>query len=194
MKNFVLLAILSIVILSIEAQTTCDTIVADFTHTNSGVTYYFFDNSILNNPDSVYWHWNFDDGSDDTSSLRNPVHYFYYEGDHIVSLTIEVFVNGVWCNKTHYDTINTPGVPLGLLESKQSCVSIYPNPTTGIFTIENDIQVENYAIYDATGRMLLQEKSKSNPVILPAIIGTGYYYLQLKTAEGIETKRLVVEK
>ncbi len=193
MKNFVLLAAFSIALLRMEAQTTCDSIVADFSHTNSGVTYYFFDESILNNPDSVYWHWYFDDGPD-TSSLRNPVHYFYYEGDHIVSLTIDVFVNGVWCTKTHYDTINTPGMPLGLLETKQASLSIYPNPTTGAFTIENSLPVERYALYEATGRMLLQEKNQNNLVILPATISKGYYILQLTTADGLVVKRLAVER
>lgn len=192
MKTFVLLGACWITAMNVKAQTTCDTIVADFSHTNSGVTYYFFDESILNNPDSVYWHWNFDDGPNSASSLRNPVHYFYYEGDHIVSLTIDVFVHGVWCSKTHYDTINTPGVPLGLPDSKQTEASVYPNPTNGTFTIESSLPLESYAIYDATGKMMLQKNYDSNFVILPATISVGYYTLELKTSQGILTKRLKV--
>lgn len=194
MKNIILLAAYSIAMLRIEAQTTCDTIVADFSHTNSGVTYYFFDESILNNPDSIQWYWYFDDGPNSYSSLRNPVHYFYYEGDHIVSLAINVFVNGAVCVKTHYDTINTPGVPLGLHESKEADVLVYPNPTTGTFTIENSLPVERYALYDATGRMLLQEKNQNGLFVLPATISEGYYTLQLTTAKGLVMKRLAVDR
>lgn len=194
MKNFALLLTFGIAILNVKAQTTCDSIVAGFSHTNSGVTYYFFDESILNNPDSVQWYWYFDDGPNSYSSLRNPVHYFYYEGDHIVSLAINVFVNGAVCVKTRYDTINTPGVPLGLHESKQTNVVVYPNPTTGAFTIENSLPVERYALYDATGRMLLEEKNQNNLVILPATISEGYYILQLTTAKGLVVKRLAVER
>ncbi len=194
MKRLLLITVFSIAIQAAKAQTTCDSVSAEFSFTNSGVTYYFFDESILNNPDSINWHWNFDDGPNSVSSQRNPSHYFYYAGDHVVTLSIDVFVSGVWCYKSHSETITTVGVPAGIEEAKQTDVSIYPNPTTSTFKIESNLPIETYTLYDALGRTLLRQSYTGQLITLPSTISPGFYYLHVETANGIVVKRVELQR
>jgi len=194
MKSLSLITIYCLTVLNLKAQTTCDSIVADFSFTNSGLTYYFFDESILNDPDSIYWHWSFDDGENSFSNLRNPVHYFYYQGEHVVSLSIDVFVNGVWCSKTHYDTIYSTGVQVGIPELMESAISIHPNPGSGIFTIDRILPIESCRVYDLSGKAIQLQLFNGNRIILPDSLNSGIYFLQLNTAQGFITRRLVLSK
>ncbi|MEO0779116.1 MAG: T9SS type A sorting domain-containing protein, partial [Bacteroidota bacterium] len=72
---------------------------------------------------------------------------------------------------------------------------VYPNPNDGQFTILSDRAFFDCGleIYDASGRLVVQERLKrmaEYPVTLEA---KGVYLLKLTTAESTTVQRIVVE-
>jgi hypothetical protein len=80
-----------------------------------------------------------------------------------------------------------------LLNSTNKLVSIYPNPSNGVFTLKG--LVERYQIYDASGRLVMSGVSNgSNMTIDMQNHAVGFYQVQVQTSEGSETIRLVIRK
>src|ERR1035437_1095553 len=79
-------------------------------------------------------------------------------------------------------------------------VSISPNPTSGAFQIQMDnrkLSIENYqlAIYNVLGECIYQHTgSSSNLQIDLSEAKNGIYFLQLKTEQGMATKKLIINK
>jgi len=88
---------------------------------------------------------------------------------------------------------------LKIIEKQENTVSIYPNPTTGKFSVfsyqlsEMGGAVE---IFDMMGRKLLSHSpltSHSSPLIEIDIshLSAGMYFLKIQTSEGIITKKII---
>jgi|GEM_PF-3593506 len=80
-------------------------------------------------------------------------------------------------SKLQLDSLNTPlsnNTP-----SKQSnSISIYPNPTNGLFTIKSDIQIEKYEIYNVEGKLVQNSNVQNNKVDV-SMLSNGTYMLLL---------------
>jgi len=68
-------------------------------------------------------------------------------------------------------------------------ISIFPNPTIGLVTIETDLKVDEIDIYDFSGRLL---QTEFDTIFDMKKFGTGIYFLKIKTNEGVNVKRVVV--
>ncbi len=123
----------------------------------------------LGNPTA--WFWTFIDTVPLASTLQNPMFIWTSPGSYPVTLTVynawgndnEIKVNAVivTTNTCYFDTTaGTPCIPTGLqnLVTEDEAIYIYPNPSTGIFTVANatgEIQV-----YDLFGRLLLHSNKR----------------------------------
>src|SRR5690554_2119801 len=62
--------------------------------------------------------------------------------------------------------------------------NVYPNPTTGIINVETTEQLSSYTIYDATGRMVRENRFDSNNQINLENVNNGIYFIRIVTVEG----------
>ncbi len=90
----------------VPTSSPCDSVVAYFTYTSTGLNGNFTDQSLLPAGASISgWSWNFGDpasGANNTSTLQNPVHTFSAPGFYFVCLYISVVTSdGLNC----YDTL-----------------------------------------------------------------------------------------
>ncbi|MBL4656910.1 MAG: T9SS type A sorting domain-containing protein, partial [Flavobacteriales bacterium] len=91
------------------------------------------------------------------------------------------------------------GPPLGLANNSFAAkAKIVPNPNFGVFKIVlnslNDIGDQRVIMYQMSGqlvleKLLIQEESQINLTHL----SKGLYYLQLKSKNGIETKKVIIQ-
>jgi uncharacterized delta-60 repeat protein len=73
-------------------------------------------------------------------------------------------------------------------------VKVYPNPSTGEFTIEGD-QIEKISIMDNLGRLILEKKNHFNRQSINLInINNGIYFLRMDTAHGQITKKIIISR
>jgi uncharacterized repeat protein (TIGR03803 family) len=93
-------------------------------------------------------------------------------------------------------TIFKYGLPTDVIESKtQKDFSVFPNPTSGLFTIQN---IEKNTKLDAIN--LLGETIYSSEIGFPSATidlndqPNGIYFLNIKSEKGITVKKVVVEK
>ncbi|MEN9613205.1 MAG: hypothetical protein RLZZ628_4019 [Bacteroidota bacterium] len=77
-------------------------------------------------------------------------------------------------------------------------LSIYPNPSAGMLDIvwENDkIPVESLQIADLMGKIVYQEADfKGKSLVNLTALANGIYMVQLKTAEAVVTKKILMER
>jgi len=80
----------------------------------------------------------------------------------------------------------------------ENAISIYPNPTNGIFYIKNRsaISLDKAIIYDVSGRLIL-EQDISNDSNLKTInlvgVSKGMYFINLFSDNGIISSKLVID-
>ena len=74
---------------------------------------------------------------------------------------------------------------IGLDELNTSGLTVYPNPTMGSIKIQSKEELlgTNYAIHDASGRILLQGSLDSKQVISVESLSSGTYILRLDQGE-----------
>lgn len=88
----------------------------------------------------------------------------------------------------HFTIANEVGV-----ESHELTTSIYPNPTTGIFTIQcSQCPIDNIAVYDIYGKLMMNAEVNGNVATIDATsFSAGIYFAKIETANGVVTKRIV---
>ena len=80
---------------------------------------------------------------------------------------------------------------LGLNESEQDVVNIFPNPSDGIFSIEG-MDVRKIEVVDAYGQMILSKETNNDfERIDLSDKADGLYLLRVVTNKGITTKQLI---
>ena len=71
--------------------------------------------------------------------------------------------------------------------------AIYPNPTTGQFTIENsELRIENVEVYDVYGKLIKTVKVEDYKAIVDLTANaSGIYFARIITDKGMVTKQIV---
>jgi hypothetical protein len=86
---------------------------------------------------------------------------------------------------------NTVGVKE--TNQKPSQLSIFPNPTTGQFTIETgSMDKQLLQLFDLNGELLFEQPIHNKTTILVPNLNAGVYNLTVKKAETSESKKLVI--
>jgi hypothetical protein len=72
--------------------------------------------------------------------------------------------------------------------------AVFPNPTSGIFTVAAELPISSLEVFDLTGRVILHQNNldkKQNIDI--SVFPAGMYYLKVTTAGGNRTGKIVKE-
>ncbi len=140
-----------------------------------------------NSQNSLSNYWDFGDGT--TSILTNPVKNYNSNGDFPVTLWVR---NGP-CSDILTRTILKVSVPLQESEKKE--FRIYPNPSSGDFTIENDLPVnEGYIeIFSVNGSLVHSEKiTHTAQRISLNHVPAGVYLVRMRSGKGIKTGKIII--
>ncbi|MEO5644613.1 MAG: T9SS type A sorting domain-containing protein [Bacteroidia bacterium] len=97
------------------------------------------------------------------------------------------YIDGGGCSGTAMDSIYVD-LCLSINAYENLGWKIYPNPTSGSITIETDMVIESVSIYNVLGDLIQTETEKTFSV---EHLSAGVYVLQIKTATGNKTTRIV---
>ena len=101
----------------------------------------------------------------------------------------QVYTNGVAAGVR---LLNANGV--GLNELALKGVKVYPNPSTGIVNVSNDLNVSNTIIVtDLTGKVVASKVASSATTIDLSNAGTGIYLVEVSNANGKKVERVVIK-
>ncbi|HTF04934.1 MAG TPA: T9SS type A sorting domain-containing protein [Bacteroidia bacterium] len=139
--------------------------------------------------------WNFGDSSP-ADNTANPSHTYAVNGTYVVTLT----VGGACGTLTYTQTVVITEV--GIQDNDlANTLSIYPNPNNGQFTVsfefaeQKDVVVE---MIDVSGRVI-SSLNQENVLTFKQELGDGeladgIYFVRITTADGVVTKKIVVQK
>jgi len=175
--------------------TNCSNFTANFTQSKDTVdlalsaTVQFTDSS-----NAAQWLWDFGDG--DTDAVQNPSHIYDSVGTYTVTL---IASNGI-CSDTAISTVVVVSSS-GIEEYIRNPLKIYPNPNTGQFTLEMDLQKNtslSIQLYQITGQQIFAEKFNNlagfySQQIDLSKYAKGMYYVQIVTDRGVFVKKLIYQ-
>lgn len=73
-------------------------------------------------------------------------------------------------------------------------VSVYPNPSEGIVTVSNDLNVENtITVTDLNGRVVVSKVASTSTTIDLSTVGTGVYLVNVENSNGKKVERVVIK-
>ena len=80
-------------------------------------------------------------------------------------------------------------------EMEKTTLSVYPNPTSGNFTITSSQEIETIRVYNLMGELVLlkEQVNASNLQFNAGALAKGVYSVEVKTAIGNAVSRLIVE-
>jgi len=161
--------------------------------------------------------WNWGDGSP-ASSGPTPSHTYTVAGTYNICLSI---IDATGCTNTFCQSyyllkttntmiyVNVISAPTGIDESfDNTSISVFPNPTTGEFTVYGLRSAVQIKVYNMVGEKIYQSLVNShlslgNPpmtnapmtidISLPSGLGQGIYFLQVKTNNGTAVKKIIKE-
>ena len=149
---------------------------ADVTEIEEGGTVSFTDMS-LNDPETYLWH--FEGGEPQESSDKNPVVVYRTEGVYSVSLTVRNEHGENTEVKENYITVKAK-TGIGQLQVTNYELQVYPNPTTGQLTINNEqLTMNNVEIYDIYGKNVLNSQLSTLNSIDVSHLENGVYFLRM---------------
>ena len=83
-------------------------------------------------------------------------------------------------------------IPVGINEHEIN-VSVYPNPTTGQFRIQNsEFRIQSVEVYDVFGKLISSTEVNDNDVTIDVSnYNNGVYFTRIRTENGTVTKKVV---
>lgn len=90
------------------------------------------------------------------------------------------------------DCVVTVSTPVGISELSDADVSVYPNPSSGIFNVEN-CEGANLSIYSVTGQEVYNKQRIANHEIISDDFAKGVYILRIELDNKSIAKRLVIK-
>ena len=112
---------------------------------------------------------------------------FVYQDIHFYVVAIatkEGMVNSPLASYEHF--------PVGINEH-QINVSVYPNPTTGQFKVQNsEFRIQSVEVYDVYGKLISNMEVNDNDVTIDiSSYNNGVYFTRIRTENGTVTKKVV---
>lgn len=156
----------------------------------------FADNSLF----ADGWLWSFGDpasGTNNTSTLQNPLHVFTANTTYEVTLTVS---NSFGCSAV---IRNTTSVNVGTNDMESQFISnLYPNPADASLLFEFELtapEVFNLTVFDMTGRALSSQVVQGTPGanrigLSVQLLPEGVYLLKLEGQHARDTRTFIVNR
>jgi len=96
-----------------------------------------------------------------------------------------------WGNNFYIDNIRIPVVTDIKEQNTETNVSIFPNPSTGIFAIETEMKEFTISVYDAIGNIVYEVKNEKTIDISSQ--AKGIYFIKISSGDKTISKKIVVE-
>jgi hypothetical protein len=96
----------------------------------------------------------------------------------------------------NYFRINKINYPAGLNEITENQVSVFPNPTKGVFTIEipSELKSASVQVVNNVGAIVFESSIESKATISLPTISKGVYFVKIKSANNKQlVKKIIVE-
>lgn len=183
-----------------NSQNPCDSLQAWFTSSGNMILSFNDLSTLGGGMINSGWSWNFGDpasGANNVSSLQNPMHNFSAPGIYLVCLIVDAYIPGTTlkCSDTICRDVLVSQVITGQNLLTRSPVNIFPNPSDGNFAIAgNGAVISRVLVYDATGKLILDQPYNNTAVSLPENCKSGVYLIRLATSDGIVTRRISVNR
>ncbi len=106
------------------------------------------------------------------------------------SISNNIDVSG---NNGSYDfwVVKLEAETLGINQkSNDETIKIYPNPVKNKIYIKTDLNIIDFTLYDAIGKLIINQKT--NKVINIEQLNKGIYILKIDTDEGLFTKKIII--
>ncbi len=166
--------------------------VADYTAINQGSTVNFTD---LSTGIVASWEWTFEGGTPAASLLQTPPAILYdAQGTYDVSLKV-TNPDGISIkSRPEYILVGPNGIEM--LDPLKTVV-IYPNPTSGKFSVIYQKQAFTARILSATDNFLTEKQSIQGKVAFDlSTVQNGIYFIQILDNQGnyIQTKKVIIQK
>ena len=170
-----------------QVTVTCTPPASAFSFTTSSLTLTFTD---LSTGNPTAWNWDFGDGN--TSTQQNPVHTYAADGNYTICL---LSTNACDTNSSCQSTMVTGWEELSTL----SGWDLYPNPNTGIFTLEGrfsePIKVE-ISLVNMLGVRVMEIEAGSlsgdfKQEVDMTNFAAGVYYLRFASDKGTFIRKVV---
>ncbi len=139
----------------------------------------------------VYLQWNAEDPVTDFEDQRNPYLENFY-GNRNPFIDNPYLATLIWGGPAAEDRWGLIGTEEFIAEN----ISVYPNPTSEIIWVEDNtsFSVNNYSIYDISGRRILFNTfNSSEKKVDVSNLNSGVYLLELVSSERKITKKIVVQ-
>lgn len=109
--------------------------------------------------------------------------------------TYYILVDGNNDNSGSFNIDVTAFDPTGINDVfEQSNISIYPNPSTGLYNVKTDGHFTNYTITDISGRIVAENNSGTNNFTIDLSNNApGMYFISLKNSANVITRTLVLK-
>lgn len=132
--------------------------------------------------------WTFEGGTPESSTEPNPIITYSMAGDFDVTLTVSNAIGSHTITMEEYIRVG-----VGIAEQTLSEISIMPNPSTGLFTLENPSNNEiSVMIYNVLGKLVYENTSiLANELIDLSHEESGIYLLQISIDGEYKTMRII---
>jgi len=169
-----------------------------FTYDTIGYDAQFFDTLVSNTGDTVTRLWNFGNpasGTNDTSSLHNPVHVFTGAGTYNVCLyTIAKRQNSWVCVDTTCSSVHIVFAISVTELHPESAISIVPNPARDYIQVLGAQPTDMLRLINGMGQVVMTTNLNDQTVYLPSYLANGIYYAIITTEKGQTTKKLLITR
>jgi hypothetical protein len=135
------------------------------------------------------WHWDFGDGI--TSEAQHPVHRYAQPGEYTVTLQCR---NGLGCTDSTWQRVT---VVHTLVPELASAITVYPNPTSGVFHLGKDngflTDRLSVTVVDILGREIIRQEIDQPAKITDLFIpGKGLYLVRIRANGQTVLRRVLV--
>jgi hypothetical protein len=103
------------------------------------------------------------------------------------------FTNGVLSERIESNVIER--IIDGVGEAGAGMLQIFPNPTSGLVTVNSDALIKNLSVLDNSGcRLLVKEVDALNCTFDVSSLKEGLYFIRIQTTEGEVVRKISVIK
>lgn len=141
------------------------------------------------------WSWTFPSGSPASSTVQNPTNICFNTAG---TYTITLIASNLNCTSTTTQVITVLPFGTGVIENTNAEIglNVFPNPSTGKFTIDSKITKGEISIYNLLGeKVFLSTVQQINGSAIDlSYQPNGIYFINVKTERESLTQKIIIEK